>query len=103
MQVLARVVDVEVLDGYKLKLTFSDGLIRELDFSRTVELGVLAALAQPNVFETVTIDEVAGTIAWPNGIDFDPDVLYGAHASDVAFAPRLVREYRLRSTAQRAR
>jgi len=29
-------------------------------------------------FGRVFVDESLGTIAWPNGADLDPDVLYGA-------------------------
>jgi DUF971 family protein len=32
MRSLARVVDVESLGDYRLRVTFSDGLVRELDF-----------------------------------------------------------------------
>lgn len=94
-----RVVAVEHLEGYVLTITFSDGVVRELDFAPTVSVGVLAQLADPEIFAAVEVDDVAGTIAWPCGIDFDPDVLHGGSASTVEFAPSVVREYRLRPTA----
>jgi hypothetical protein len=28
------------------------------------------------VFSQVTVDTEAGTLVWPNGVDFCPDVLY---------------------------
>jgi hypothetical protein len=28
-------------------------------------------------FASVAVDPVAGTVAWPNGIDLDPDTLHG--------------------------
>ena len=31
----------------------------------------------PELFRQVHVDEELGTIVWPNGADFDPDVLYG--------------------------
>lgn len=41
----------------------------------------------------------AGTIAWPNGIDLDPDVLHGEDASASVIQPRIGREYRLQQTS----
>ncbi len=94
-----RVVAVEPLQSYVLRLTFSDGIVRELDFARTVTVGVLATLADPETFAAVAVDDVGGTITWPSGIDFDPDVLHGDAAAAVDFVPLVVHECRLRSTA----
>jgi hypothetical protein len=33
-------------------------------------------LHDPAEFARVTVDQQAGTIVWPNGVDLDPDVLY---------------------------
>jgi hypothetical protein len=38
--------------------------------------GVMAPLADPEFFRQVSVDEEAGTIHWPNGVDLCPDVLY---------------------------
>ena len=58
-----RVTDAEYLGGLKLRLTFSDGLVRELDFADRLSEGVLAALNDPAVFSLATVDPVAGTVA----------------------------------------
>jgi hypothetical protein len=42
-------------------LTFSDGLVRELDFARTLRGGVFTPLEDEYVFARVSIDSVAGT------------------------------------------
>src|ERR687898_3437003 len=94
----ARVVGVDHLGGHRLRLTFSDGLVRELDFTQSLRGGVLAALADEHVFAQVSIDPVAGTISWPNGVDLDPDVLHGDFEPESGRAPQLLREYRLRPT-----
>jgi Protein of unknown function (DUF2442) len=94
-----RVVGVEHLRDYVLTITFSDGVVRELDFAPTVAVGVLANLADPDTFARVEVDEAAGTISWSCGIDFDPDVLHGGPAASADFAPLVMREYRLRPTA----
>ena len=88
MTALARVTAVEHLGARLLRITFSDGLVRELDFADADE-----------VFAGVTVDSVAGTISWPNGIDLDPDVLHGDDASASAIQPRVAREYRLQRTS----
>ena len=90
MSRLARVAEVEHLGEHRLRLTFSDGLVRELDFADAVPewSGVFEPLADPAFFGQVAVDAVAGTIAWPNGVDFDPDVLHGDHEpATVAPAP----------------
>lgn len=35
-------------------------------------------LREPGLFARVSVDEGLGTIAWPNGADLDPDVVYAA-------------------------
>jgi Protein of unknown function (DUF2442) len=97
MTALARVTSVEHLGGRMLRTTFSDGLVRELDFVGALP-GVLATIDDDAIFGAVTIDAVAGTVCWPNGIDLDPDVLHGDYASASDIGPRVVREYRLQTT-----
>ncbi|MDA8355801.1 MAG: DUF2442 domain-containing protein [Actinomycetota bacterium] len=96
----ARVLDVEYLGDHRLRLRFSDGLVRELDFAGALTGGgVFEPLQDPGFFGQVSIDQVAGTISWPNGVDLDPDVLHGDHDPVLGEAPRVLREYRLRPTA----
>ncbi len=97
MTTLARVTSVEHLGGRVLRVTFSDGLVRELDFADALP-GVLATIDDETAFGGVTVDLIAGTVCWPNGIDLDPDVLHGDHASASDVSPRVVREYRLQAT-----
>ena len=33
-------------------------------------------LRNRELFEQVTVDQEVGTIVWPNGADFDPDMIY---------------------------
>jgi uncharacterized protein DUF2442 len=94
---LPRVTNVDHLGGRALRVTFSDGLVRELDFAGELP-GVLATIDDDEIFAKVTVDSVAGTLCWPNGIDLDPDVLHGDQISASAVLPRLLREYRLQQT-----
>jgi len=93
---LARVTDVEHIDGRVLRIEFTDGLVREIDFAGVLP-GILASIDDDAVFSLVAVDPVAGTICWPNGIDLDPDVLRGESPASSAGRGRLVREYRLQS------
>ncbi|TAD79088.1 MAG: DUF2442 domain-containing protein [Oscillatoriales cyanobacterium] len=71
------VVSVEVLTGYCLKLGFDDGVVGIVDISQQVRFqGVFAPLADQAFFEQVTVNADIGSIAWPNGADLDPLVLY---------------------------
>jgi hypothetical protein len=100
MSRLARVVDVEHLGEHQLRLTFSDGLVRELDFADAVREwgGVFEPLSDPAFFAQVAVDPVAGTVAWPNGVDLDPDVLHGDHEPASGRSATLLKQYRLRPT-----
>jgi hypothetical protein len=73
-----RVRGVLHIKDYRLELTFSDGTVAELDFRRRVvgRGGVVGALENLDFFRQVTLDREGGTVAWPNGVDFCPDVLY---------------------------
>ncbi|HZU71329.1 MAG TPA: DUF2442 domain-containing protein [Acidimicrobiales bacterium] len=93
-----RIVEAVPLEGLQLRLTFSDGLIRELDLDPVLKGGVLGALRDPAVFGEVRVDEVAGTIAWPNGVDLDPDVLHGDYVPASGESATVIREYRLQET-----
>jgi hypothetical protein len=72
-----RVTAVEPLDGYRLRLTFSDGLVREIDASFLLHGPLGKELRDPDYFRRVRVDPGSRTIVWPNGLDPDPEVLHG--------------------------
>jgi hypothetical protein len=96
---LARITQAEPIGSTSVRLTFNDGVVRELDLEPMLADGVLTGLRDPVLFARVEVDPVAGTIAWPNGIDLDPDVLHGDHEPAQGPGPRLLNQYRLRPTA----
>jgi Protein of unknown function (DUF2442) len=98
MSALVRVTEVHHLGERVLRVTFSDGLVRELDFADALP-GLFAALDDDAAFGAVTLDSRAGTVCWPGGIDLDPDVLYGHRDTASPVRPRVVREYRLQQTS----
>jgi hypothetical protein len=75
---LPRTKHVRHLGEYRLGLTFADGTTGEIDFRERIVGGggVFQALQDLELFKRVSVDPEAGTIVWPNGVDFCPDVLY---------------------------
>ena len=74
---LKDIVDVHVLDGYRLRLRFEDGVEGVVDVARLVKFtGVFAPLQERDYFAQVRVNPDTGTICWPNDADLDPDVLY---------------------------
>jgi hypothetical protein len=67
---------IEVIEPYKLRITFDDGVIREVDMSGHLWGPVFEPLRDPAMFAQVTIDEEGETVCWPTGADLDPIVLY---------------------------
>ena len=74
---MIRIVAVEPLAQYRVRLTFTDGTERTVDLSRHLRGPVFESIRRdPEVFRSVRVDPELGTIGWPNGADLDPDVLY---------------------------
>jgi uncharacterized protein DUF2442 len=79
VRMLLRVTSVEPLDGYRLRLTFNDGVVTEADFSNDLDGPLAEELRDPAYFRRARVDEEARTVVWPNGLDPDPYVLHGDH------------------------
>ena len=75
-----RVTDVQPLDDYRLRISFNDGVVREIDFAPQLQHAE-GTLAEPlrdlTYFREVRVDPDSRTIVWPNGLDPDPEVLHG--------------------------
>jgi len=67
---------VAVVDGYRLRLQFEDGLEGEIDFSDYSRNGVFAPFADVDFFQQVKMDHETKTISWPNGADIAPETLH---------------------------
>ena len=79
---LVDVTGVELIGEYRLRLTFADGTVGDVDFSRHAWNGVFEPLRDPAFFAQVRVDAQAGTIGWPNGLDMAPERLYAEAASN---------------------
>jgi hypothetical protein len=77
-QLCATVTDVRVLDEYRIELTFSDRAAGVVDLANRIvgRGGVFGPLEDPLFFGQVAVNHELGTIVWPNGADFCPDILY---------------------------
>lgn len=75
MAKLIRVQNVEPKDKFTVLVQFTDGLQKQIDLEPYLH-GPIFEPIRNNVseFHAMFVDE--GTIAWPNGADIDPDVLY---------------------------
>jgi hypothetical protein len=72
-----RVKAVSVLPDYRLAVTFNDDTSGIVDLSAVTtakDAGIYAVLADPAVFEQVTL--TFGVVTWPNGADLDPAWMY---------------------------
>jgi len=78
MRSCALVIDVRVLGDYRLSLTFSDGVRGEVDLTNRIvgRGGIFKVLEDPVFFAQVKLDRELGTIVWPNGADFCPELLH---------------------------
>lgn len=76
MHALHRVTDFKVLGPYRLRVTFRDGMVREIDFQPVLAGSVYGPLLDENIFRQVRLDPEVHTLVWPNGADFDPATLY---------------------------
>jgi hypothetical protein len=75
-----RIVGVRVTGSFQLALEFADGSSGSVDLGPWIggRGGVFAPLQDQEFFARVFVDTEAGTVAWPNGVDLDPDMLYDA-------------------------
>lgn len=67
---------VRPLEGYRLRLEFSDGTVKEIDLSGELYGEVFEPLRDPELFQSVAVNAETGTIEWPNGADFAPEFLH---------------------------
>ncbi len=72
---LPQVAAVKIIAGFKVHLTFADGVEKEVDLEPMLWGSVFEPVRNdPEMFRRIFIDH--GAIAWPNGADIDTDTLY---------------------------
>jgi hypothetical protein len=71
-----RVQSVAALDARVVRVVFTNGEQRDIDLAPYIAGGPIFEPVRndPTFFRSVCVE--GGTVAWPNGADIDPDVLY---------------------------
>lgn len=70
---------VDHLGEYRLRLTFADGLVGDVDLADRFEAPrgpMFEPLRDVEYFAKVAVDPELGTVVWPNGADLAPEVLH---------------------------
>jgi len=73
---ICKVVAVEVVSDYTLRIQFDDGMERTVNFRPVLAGEIFGPLRDLELFRRVGIDPEAHTLVWPNGADFDPATLH---------------------------
>jgi len=71
-----RVTSVEVLGNYRLRVSFDDNVVKEINLESVLEGEIYGPLRSRRVFASARIDPEVHTLVWPNEADFDPAVLH---------------------------
>lgn len=73
---LVKVIDVEIVDPYTLRISFDDGEKRTINFEPILHGYYYEPLRDLSLFNQVRLDPDIHTLVWPNDADFDPATLY---------------------------
>ncbi|MFV9507850.1 MAG: DUF2442 domain-containing protein [Oscillochloridaceae bacterium umkhey_bin13] len=76
MPELVRVQTVMLLDAWRVQVLFTNGEQRVIDLLPYLGDGPIFAPIRSDYTFFQTVHVAGGTLAWPNGADIDPDVLY---------------------------
>jgi Protein of unknown function (DUF2442) len=72
---LVRVQAVEALEKFRVRVTFKNGVQKEIDLEKYLRGEIFEPIRKDaKIFRTVKV--IGGTVGWDNGADIDPDVLY---------------------------
>ena len=71
-----KVIKVEALDPYVVKVTFNDNKIKTINLEPLLYGAYFEPLRNPELFRKVRVNKEIQTIEWPNGADFHPETLY---------------------------
>jgi hypothetical protein len=72
---MLKLLQVDPLPDYKLRLRYTDGTAGEVDLSRLVGRGVFQLWADPAAFRRVSIGS-GGELRWSDEVDLCADALY---------------------------
>ena len=74
MKTVFKITGAEYVKDYILRLTFSNGEVRTMDFTPLMQKGICRKLQDMDYFRSFTLDPF--TVDWNNEIGFAPQYLY---------------------------
>lgn len=74
MKTILKIIGAEYVRDYILRLTFSNGEVRTMDFTSLMQKGICRKLQDMDYFRNFTLDPF--TVDWNNEIGFAPQYLY---------------------------
>jgi len=77
---LIRVLTAEYVKAHQIRVRFSDGTQKVVDFSGWLHGEVFKPLVSTRQFKRFFV--AGGTVCWPNGADIAPETLY--HSKDIS-------------------
>lgn len=84
---MIRISSVKPLEGFRVRLEFTDNSIKDIDLAPFLDGPIFAPLREnAELFRRVRVDQELGTIVWENGADICPDVLYYERTPEAAEA-----------------
>ena len=71
----SHIVAAKYLEAYKLRLTFNNGTVKDVNLESELYGEVFEPLQDKTLFKQVCINPDTNTIEWPNGVGFAPEYL----------------------------
>lgn len=82
--ILITVTKFEIISNYTLRIIFSNGQERIINFEPVLYGHYYGPLRNLELFNQVYLDKEIHTLVWPNEADFDPATLYNWHEGEGA-------------------
>lgn len=76
MHELYDIIEAEVLEPYRIRVVFDDGMERIVDLEPILYGEMFGPLRDPAFFAQMRLDPEWRTVVWPNDADFDPETLH---------------------------
>ena len=73
---ISRLIDIKVIDNFKLWLHYSDNTSGIVDMSYLLKLNIFKPLENTSFFKKVYIHPETNAVAWSDDLDICPDNLY---------------------------
>jgi uncharacterized protein DUF2442 len=70
------ITSVQVIGDYSLRVSFSDGVKKEVNVEPLLWGPVFEPLMDPSYFAQVKLDPICETVVWPNEADLAPEALW---------------------------